>query len=84
MPIIKKEIIENKEYLECGLPDFLWESINLMQASWAKKDNGEIDLRWDVWWCNLNSDINCLEVEGSISSEQAWYLREKYLRMERE
>lgn len=35
-------------------------------------------------WCVLNSNINIFEVEGIISSEQAWYLREKYLGMKSE
>ena len=55
-------------YLECGLPDFLRESIAQM----------------DCDYCNLQADINNAEVNQVISSEQAWYLREKYLRMERE
>lgn len=38
---------------------------------------------WDWDWCNLQSNINSAEVNGEISSEQAWYLREKYLRIER-
>ena len=39
---------------------------------------------WDCDYCNLQSDINSAEVNQIISPEQAWYLREKYLRMERE
>ena len=31
-----------------------------------------------------DTDINNAEVNQVISSEQAWYLREKYLRIERE
>ncbi len=74
---------EDKSYLECGLPPFLKESIQKMQDSWDILDKGEKYLHWDIWWCNLNADINSCEVEHIISSEQAWYLREKYLRMER-
>ena len=62
----------DQSYLECGLPDDLQASIQEMQKS------------WDIYWCNLNADINSAEVERIISPEQAWYLREKYLRMERE
>ena len=32
---------------------------------------------------DLQASINIAEVEQIISAEQAWYLREKYLRMER-
>lgn len=75
---------KNKEYLECGLPPFLLESISAMQSAWEKLDRGEKYLRWDGDYCNLQTDINNAEVNQIISSEQAWYLREKYLRMERE
>lgn len=74
---------EDKGYLECGLPAFLQESLNAMKAAWEKVDNGERYLRLDCDYCNLQSDINIAEVDGIISSEQAWYLREKYLRIER-
>lgn len=46
-------------------------------------DSGKKDYHWDLNWCELNADINCAEVEQEISSEQAWYLREKYLRLQR-
>ncbi len=74
----------DKSYLECGLSEELQESINHMKDSWSILDAGETDLHWDIWWCNLNADINIAELDGSITSEQAWHLREKYLRMERE
>ncbi|MEI3121022.1 MAG: hypothetical protein V8S86_08575 [Eubacteriales bacterium] len=51
-----------------------------MQAAWDRLDRGEKDLRWDCDYCNLQTDINNAEVNQVISSEQAWYLREKYLR----
>ena len=74
---------KDRAYLECGLPDFLLDSIRAMEAAWEKLDSGEEYLRWDCDFCNLQTDINNAEVNGGISSEQAWYLREKYLRMER-
>ena len=78
------ELPTDKSYLECGLPDFLKESICAMQDAWHRLDSGEEYLRWDCDYCNLQTDINNAEVNLMISSEQAWYLREKYLRMERE
>ncbi len=72
-----------QSYLECGLPVFLCNSINAMKAAWEKLDAGEQYLRWDCDYCNLQSDINIAEVNHLISSEQAWYLREMYLRIER-
>lgn len=74
---------ENKNYLECGLPKYLQKSLENMKKSWEIEDSGERDMHWDIYWCDLNADINCAETDGVISSEQAWYLREKYLRMER-
>ena len=74
----------DRSYLECGVPDDLQASIREMQKSWTIIDNGEKDLHWDLYWCDLNALINSYEVDQVISSEQAWYLREKYLRMERE
>lgn len=70
-------------YLECGLPSMLKKSIEKMRQVWAMLDRGETYLRWDCDYCNLQTDINNAEMNGIISTEQAWYLREKYLRMER-
>lgn len=74
----------NRDYLERGLPQYLQSSIEHMNASWNIVDSGGKDSWWDLNWCELNADINSAEVEQEISSEQAWYLREKYLRMKRE
>ncbi len=74
---------KNKSYLERGLPPFLVASISAMQKAWDKLDRGEKYLRWDCDYCDLQTDINNAEVNQLINSEQAWYLREKYLRMER-
>ena len=74
----------DKSYLECGLPKFLQTSLENMKKSWAIEDSGGTDKHWDIYWCDLNADINSAEVDKLISSEQAWYLREKYLRLVRE
>jgi len=74
---------KDKTYLERGLPSFLVESIAAMKSAWKKLDSGESYLRWDCDYCNLQTDINNAEVNQMINPEQAWYLREKYLRMER-
>lgn len=70
--------------LEHGLPPYLEQSIQAMVESWNIIDNGGKDPHWDLKWCELNSDLNVAEVEHEIPSEQAWYLREKYLRMSQE
>lgn len=78
------ELPSDKRYLETNLPEYLMESIEMMEKSWAILDKGEIDPHWDAVWCNLSADINAAEVDQIISSRQANYLREKYLRMENE
>ena len=69
-------------YLEKGLPEYLTNSLSAMIKSWKIEDSGKRDLHWDIHWCELNADINSAETEQEISSEQAWYLRRKYLRIE--
>ena len=64
----------DRAYLECGLPPYLQRSLDTMKRAWEAEDNGANDLHFD---------INSAEVEGEISSEQAWYLRETYLRIQR-
>ena len=81
----KDDVDENgypldKGYLEVGLPSMLQESIDKMKITNQLIKEGKQCLDW----CMLNSNINIFEVEGIISSEQAWYLREKYLGMKRE
>ena len=79
-PYDEKGLPKDRSYLECGLPEFLQESIQAMVKAWQKVDNGEDYTLWDCDYCNLQSDINSAEVNQIISPEQAWYLREKYLR----
>lgn len=73
----------NKVYLERNLPPYLQSSLENMISSWQIIDNGGKDYHWDLNWSELNADINSAEVGNEISSEQAWYLRETYLRMKR-
>ena len=75
---------KNKKYLEYDLPPYLQSSLKNMIASWKVIDNGKKDYHWDLYWSELNADINSAEVDQDISAEQAWYLREKYLRMKRD
>lgn len=80
---IETGLPKDSSYLECGLPVFLQESLHTMRIAWNKIDGGETYLHWDCDYCSLQSDINTAEVNQLISSEQAWYLRERYLRIER-
>lgn len=70
----------DKAYLEENLPPFLVESVKNMKEAWVKKETKHY-LNWDCDYCDLQSSINVAEVENLITSEQAWYLREKYLYM---
>lgn len=72
---------KDNSYLERGLPKYLSDSLQAMIKSWKIEDSGESDLHFDIYWCELNADINWAETEHEISSEQAWYLRRKYLRI---
>lgn len=74
----------DKTYLELDLPIYLQESIKQMQKTWQDLDNGIKNSKYDLDWCELNADIGTAESNQEISETQAWYLREKYLRMERE
>ncbi len=65
-----------KEYLEYNLPDFLLKSI----VDFKKNMNKE---HYDIYYCILQSDINVAESGGFITPNQAWHLRSKYLRIEK-
>lgn len=65
-----------ESYHEYGLPKWLEES---RDAYLANKNS----TLWDCYYCEFQSDINVAEVEQLITTEQAWYLREKYLGLER-
>lgn len=73
----------DKSYLECNLPAYLQESIERMKKAWHLVDSGKTYLRWDCDFCELQSDINTAETSNLITEEQAWYLRETYLRIEK-
>ena len=66
-------------YHECGLPTWLEKSIRTYVQ--GKKENISY---LDCLYCELQADINAAEVEQEITSETAWYLREKYLGLEKE
>lgn len=71
------------DYLECGLPTFLKNSLLIYKTAMEKQQNGIVVTLMDCYYCELQSDINSAEINNIISSEQAWYLREKYLGLER-
>ena len=75
---------EDKTYLEYGLPEYLQISLDNMKKTWKILDSGIRTNTWDLYWCELNADINSAEVDELITHEQADYLRRVYLRMVKE
>ena len=69
----------DKSYLECNLPTYLQKDIDALIEGRKDKTCLHIDCLED----EVYGDINACYVDGVISEEQAWYLREKYLGMER-
>ena len=79
----KTGLPKDSSYFEKDLPPFLALSIENMKEAMTRLDRGEEYYDWDCDFCDLQSSINQAEVCQIISSEQAWYLREKYLGLER-
>lgn len=79
----KSGLPKDRSYLECGLLGFLQESLEQMKEAWKLLDAREDYLQWNCDYCSFQSDINVAEVDRLITSEQAWYLREEYLWIER-
>ena len=73
----------DETHFEYGLPEYLAESLENMKKSWKIIDSGKKIYIGIYAGAELNADINSAEVENLISSEQAWYLRCKYLRIEK-
>ena len=69
----------DKTYLELDLPEPLRYSLKKMKDTLKEIEKGNKPSDWDSNYCELQSDINVAEVEDMISSEQAAYLRSKYL-----
>lgn len=69
---------------ELLLPESVRQTIAKYEQSLALYEAGKPDYRLDCYFEELNSDFNVLEVDGILSSDQVWYLREKYLGRRRE
>ena len=69
----------NQSYLELHLPEYQSDSVASFVQGLKRKETDENYCRFDCDYCQLQSAINCAEVDNEISSDQAWYLREKYL-----
>ncbi len=69
----------NNSPLENNLPIILQDSIHMYVEIRERVANGEKCLHLDCIASNLDADINFAEAHREITSDQAWYLREKYL-----
>ena len=66
--------METKEYYEINLPGYLQHDLDAMkEGKWP----------YGCLWGELYGSINCAFIDGDITEDHAWYLREKYLDMER-
>ena len=66
--------METKEYYEINLPGYPQHDLDAMkEGKWP----------YDCLWGELYGSINCAFIDGDITEDHAWYLREKYLDMER-
>lgn len=80
----KTNLPVDKEYLEYNLPPYLQISLDEMKKVLKQMQEGCTPPYWDDTFCELQSNLNVAEVEGDISSKQAWYLRENYLGIKKE
>ncbi len=62
---------------EIFIPDCLKQSVE----NYLKNENTTL---WDCYYCELQTDINVAEIEGMITSEEAWELRKEFLGLKRE
>mgnify|MGYP000991157300 FL=1 len=65
---------EEKRYLEVNLPAYLQHDIDALKVGLVERP-----LHLDCLLDEVQGSINSAEVDGLISSEQAAYLRAKYL-----
>ena len=65
------------------MPELLKESIAAFLVGKKKHESNIGYHEFDMDICDLQSDINVCEVERMITSDEAWYLRRKYLGQER-
>ncbi|MBQ8292274.1 MAG: helix-turn-helix transcriptional regulator [Bacilli bacterium] len=81
-----EDLLEGNIFIEESLkdlPPFLVSSIEKMIEAWRHIELNDGYTLWDCDYCELQSEINIAEVEGLITSQRAWELREKYLKISR-
>lgn len=70
---------EDKTYLEYDLPKSLQTALDQLKSDLSKTVSFGLDMDYD----ELNACINSAEVCQEITEEQSWYLREKYLGLQK-
>lgn len=78
------KIDETNIHYESVLPRYLKVSLDKMKKAIELMNSGQKYLNYDCDYCELQSDINCAEVDGDITPDQAWYLRSKHLGIDKE
>lgn len=71
------------EGIESTLPEPLREAVTAFLAGKEKYESNVGYHEFDMDFCDLQTEINVCEVEQMITSDEAWYLRRKYLGQER-
>lgn len=71
----------NAQYTR-NLPHQLNTLLNRMEKAWIILDAGKNCPLWDGLYCELHSEINIAELAREITTEQANYFRERYLRID--
>lgn len=71
----KRKQMEEKMFYEVNLPQYLQDDLDAMKKGSAP---------YDCLWGELYGSINSAFVDGDITEEHAWYLREKYLNIKKE
>lgn len=69
----------NLNYLECNLPSYLQQDLQVYKKALEEQKEGKQIMLIDCYYCELQDDINCAEVDQEITMEQANYLRKQYL-----
>lgn len=69
--------------IEKSLPEYLQNSLAAYKEAYQKYQTDPDYSVFDCDYMEFQSDINICETDGAISSDTAWYLREKYLGLER-
>lgn len=75
---------DSNNHYEAALPGYLQISLENMKKAIKMRTGGQRYLHYDCDYCELQSDINVAEVNGEITPDQAWYLRNKYLGLAKE